>query len=65
MPFRYTVVPNKKVCFFEPKPLGANQDLQAIRHTMFGAAYLAEGYGLSKLPKTNRCSALWEAGLSS
>ena len=55
------MTPNKKINFFEPKPLAGTVNMLELRHTMFGAAFLTEGCGLSKVPKTNRASTLWEA----
>ena len=61
VPFRYTVVPNRKVNCMEPKPLAASVNLGELRATMFGAALLTDGCGLSKLPQTSHSSIVWEA----
>lgn len=62
-PFRYTVKRRAKVNVFEPKALAPNVNWQDVRYSMFGAAYLSDGLGLSKIPDTARASILWEVGL--
>ena len=67
-PFRYTVKPRALVNCFEPKQLPANSG-QSLRASMFGAYFIAEPQkqdvtktGLSKLPDSDNCRTLWEAG---
>ena len=57
--FRYDLKPKPRVHAFEPKGLGNDADLKALRATQLGAVF---ANNLHKVPSNKIASIVWEAG---